>query len=72
MLHYLNFLYHHDYMSSTTCSCHYHLDPMEAQRFWLFEGSALSLGVLAYAVVVYRIRKMERLTALRIQQQINA
>jgi hypothetical protein len=31
-----------------------------------------SAGLLAYAVVVYRIRKLDRLTAHRIQQQINA
>ncbi len=48
------------------------MDPLEARRFWLFEGSVLSVGVLAYAVVLFRIRKMERLTALRIQEQINA
>lgn len=44
----------------------------EAQRFWLFEGSVFSVGVLAYAVVVFRIRKMDRVMAQRIQQQINA
>lgn len=32
----------------------------------------LSVGVLAYAVVLFRLKKIERLTALRIQQQINA
>ena len=48
------------------------MNPVEVQRFWLFEGSMFCVGLLAYAVVVFRIRKMDRLTAHRIQQQINA
>lgn len=54
------------------CSCHYVANPVEVKKFWLFEGSIFSVGLLAYAVVVYRIKTLDRLTAHRIQQQINA
>lgn len=53
-------------------SCHYVPDAREARLFWLVEGSVCSIGILAYAVVILRNRKIERRTARRIQEQINA
>ncbi|XP_064390577.1 uncharacterized protein LOC135338396 [Halichondria panicea] len=66
----------HAYCPSTKqehfISCHYTPHPFETRMFWLFEGSAFSLGALAYAIVYLRQRRIEKMVAMRIQQQINA
>ena len=57
---------------SLSLSCHYQEDPRERRQFWLFQGAATTIAIIAYSIVYLRQRRIEKIVSRRIQQQINA